>query len=223
VNLEFTPDNGVTWTTLATNLDASTGSYAWTVPASLTTWARVRIRDVDGKTSDVSNGPFSITNDLPPPHVILNEILANEPGSATSGEFIELVNIGGSPADIGGWVILDATSVRHTFPAGTMLGVGKAIAVFSGASGIPPGTPNAVAASTGTLSLNNGGDTVTVRTSTAANAETIDTYSYTSGQAAKDGVSINRSPDASTGSFEFHTTLSSLGASPGTRVDGSAF
>ncbi|MFY0583428.1 hypothetical protein ACN28S_62225 [Cystobacter fuscus] len=65
---------------------------------------------------------------------------------------------------------------------------------------------------------------MTLRTSTAANAETVNAYTYSGTQASKDGVSINRDPDAaSTGSFVFHTALSSLGASPGTRVDGSAF
>ncbi|OJH36333.1 lamin tail domain-containing protein [Cystobacter ferrugineus] len=222
VNLDFTADNGVTWTSIATDLDASTGSHAWKVPDSSTTWARVRIRDVGGKSSDVSTGPFSIIE--PPPRVIFNEILANEPGAATSGEFVELVNTESTSVDISGWVILDATAARHVFPANTVLGAGKAIVVFSGTGGIPPGTPNAVAASTGTLSLNNGGDTVTLLTSTASSAVTVDTYTYSGTQASKDGVSINRDPDAtSTGSFVFHTALSSLGASPGTRVDGSAF
>ncbi|WNG13887.1 lamin tail domain-containing protein [Cystobacter fuscus] len=222
VNLDFTADNGVTWTSIATSLDASTGSHAWKVPDSPTALARVRIRDVDGKSSDVSTGPFSITE--PPPRVIFNEILANEPGSNTNGEFVELVNTESTSVDISGWVIMDATAVRHVFPANTVLGAGKAIAVFSGTSGIPAGTPNAVAASTGTLSLNNGGDTVTLLTSTASNAATVNTYTYSGTQASKDGVSINRDPDAtSTGSFVFHTALSPLGASPGTRVDGSAF
>ncbi len=224
VNLEFTADNGVTWTSIATNLDASTGSHTWTVPDSLTTWARVRIRDVDGKSIDVSTGPFSITEPVRPPPVILNEILANEPGSATSGEFVELVNTGSTPADLSGWVLMDATAVRHVFPANTVLGAGKALVVFAGAKGIPPGTPNAVAASTGTLSLNNDGDTVTLRTSTATDAVTVDAYTYSATEASKDGVSINRDPDATaTGSFVFHTALSPNGASPGTRVDGSAF
>jgi lamin tail-like protein len=219
VNLDFTADNGVTWTSIATNLDASTGRYDWTVPGALTTWARVRIRDVDAKSSDVSTGPFSIT--APPPRVVLNEILANEPGSATSGEFVELVNTESTSVDISGWVLMDATAARHTFPANTVLGAGKALVVFSGSGGIPPGTPNAVAASTGTLSLNNGGDTVTLLTE---KAETVNAYTYSATQASKDGVSINRDPDAtSTGSFVFHTALSTLGASPGTRVDGTAF
>ena len=112
----------------------------------------------------------------------------------------------------------------HTFPTGTTLGAGQSIVVFGSASGIPAGTPNAVASSTGTLSLNNTGDTVTVKTSSAKSATTIDTYTYASSLAGTDGVSMNRSPDASaTGSFVLHTNISSLSSSPGERANGTAF
>ncbi|HYO52164.1 lamin tail domain-containing protein [Archangium sp.] len=52
----------------------------------------------------MSNGTFTITAVITPAKVILNEILANEPGSATDGEFVELVNVGGTAIDISGWV-----------------------------------------------------------------------------------------------------------------------
>ena len=224
VKLEYTFNNGSTWNMIASAVAASTGSYTWTVPNSGTTAARVRATDAFGSTADVSDGTFAITGVATPGKVIINEILANEPGSSTSGEFVELVNVGSAPIDISGWVILDATSVRHTFPAGTVLGGGKAVAVFASAAGIPTGTPNAVGSSTNALGLNNGGDTVTVKTSSAKNAATIDSFTYGSGLASQDGVSMNRSPDASaTGTFVLHGTLSSQGSSPGARVNGVAF
>jgi hypothetical protein len=71
--------------------------------------------------------------------VIINEIGANEPGSDTAGEFVELLNAGGTAANIGGWTLSDGSSVRHTFPAGTTLAAGKAIVVFGASSGIPAG------------------------------------------------------------------------------------
>ena len=37
-----------------------------------------------------------------PAQVIINEIRANEPGSDTAAEFVELVNVGGTAANIGG-------------------------------------------------------------------------------------------------------------------------
>ncbi len=193
--------------------------------ANTTYYYRVTADDAAGNESAFSN-TASVTTlaNSGPAKVIINEILANEPGSTTAGEFVELVNVGGTAIDISGWVIRDASVVVHTFPSGTTLGAGKAIAVFGSASGIPAGTPNAVASSTGSLSLNNGGDTVTVRTSSAKNAATIDSFTYGSSLAAQDGVSMNRNPDASaTGSFVLHTNLSSLSASPGARVTGAAF
>ncbi|WP_309887670.1 lamin tail domain-containing protein [Archangium sp.] len=224
VKLEYTLDNGSTWNMIASAVAASTGSYTWTVPGAPTTAARVRATDAFGSTADVSDGTFAITGVATQGKVIINEILANEPGGSTSGEFVELVNVGSASVDISGWVIRDDASIRHTFPAGTVLGGGRAIAVFASAAGIPTGTPNAVASSTSVLGLNNTGDTVTVKTSSAKNAATIDSFTYGSGLASQDGVSMNRSPDASaTGTFVLHGTLSSQGSSPGTRVSGTAF
>src|SRR5262249_33910443 len=136
-------------------------------------------------------------------------------------EFLELVNVGNAAADLGGWQIFDATSARHTFAGGTTLAAGRAIVVFGGASAIPPGLSNAVAASTGALSLNNSGDTVTVKDATGA---TIDSFTYTSSLAGTDGVSMNRNPDATaTGTFVLHTGISSLSSSPGKRANGQDF
>ncbi|EYF06740.1 lamin tail domain-containing protein [Chondromyces apiculatus] len=153
--------------------------------------------------------------------VFLNEILANEPGSSTSGEFVEIVNGGASSVALGGYTLSDASGLRHTFPAGTTLGAGKALAVFGSAAGIPVGVTNAVAASTGGLSLNNGTDSVIL----ASPAGTVvDTIVYTSALASTDGVSMNRSPDGSaTGTVVLHTTLNAALASPGKRVNGAAF
>jgi endonuclease/exonuclease/phosphatase family metal-dependent hydrolase len=153
--------------------------------------------------------------------VIVNEIGANEPGSGTAGEFIEVVNRGTAAAAIGGFTLSDASSVRHTFPSGTSLAAGQAIVVFAGSAGIPGGTPNAVVASTGTLSLANGGDTVTLKN--ASNA-VVTTFTYRSSLASSDGVSINLSPDGGPSTtFVKHNTLSSLNTSPGRRASGAAW
>jgi len=220
VKLEYSSDNGATWTVIANSVPASSGSYPWTVPGLATSQARVRISDaVDGAPSDTNDAPFTVTAGTPA-KVILNEILANEPGSDTAGEFIELVNVGGTSLDISGWTLSDATSVRHTFASGTVLGAGKALVVYGGALAIPAGVGNAVASSTGTLSLNNSGDTVTLKNGTTS----VDSYAYASALAAVDGVSMNRNPDASaTGTFVLHTSLTTASASPGTHANGSAF
>jgi hypothetical protein len=209
VRLEYTLD-GSFWTTIASSVPASGGSFPWTVPNSSTSVARVRVSDaVVASTTDMSDGPFTIWASGGAPQVFLNEILANEPGSTTSGEFVELVNAGGAPADLGGWTLSDAIGVRHTFASGTTLAAGAALVISGGA------------ASSGALGLNNGGDTVTLK---AAGGAVIDMFTYPSSLSASDGVSMNRSPDGSpSGSFVLHTTLSSSASSPGTRVDGTPF
>jgi hypothetical protein len=218
VKLEYSLD-GTAWTQITASTPAAAGSFTWTVPATASTAAKVRVSDVALAASDVSDAAFTITT-ATPGRVVVNEILANEPGSTVAGEFVELVNVGGTAVSIGGWTISDATGVRHTFAAGTSLPAGKAIVVFGGSAGIPSGLTSAVAASTGALNLANSGDQVIVKNGTT----TIDSFTYSSSLAGTDGVSMNRSPDGSaTGSFVLHTTISSLASSAGKRAGGTAF
>jgi endonuclease/exonuclease/phosphatase family metal-dependent hydrolase len=222
VKLEYTLD-GTTWTVITSSTAASTGSYTWTVPSSATTAARVRVSDAaNSAVSDTSNAAFTITVSTGGTgSVFINEALINEPGSDVNAEFVELVNPAGTAVDLSGWTVSDASGLRHTFASGTTLGAGKAIAVFGGASGIPAGLTNAVAASTGTLSLSNSSETVTVRN---AAGTTVATATFGSALTGTDGVSANRSPDASSsGTFVLHTTLTSSSASPGKRTSGLDF
>ena len=223
VKLEYTL-NGSTWSTLVASTSAAAGSYAWTVPSSASTSARVRISDASNSTlSATSAAAFAITTSTGggTGKVLINEVMVNEPGSDVRGEFVELVNTGSSAVDISGWTMSDDVSVRHTFPSGTSLPAGGVIVVFGGAAGIPAGTPNAVAASSGTLGLSNSGDTVTVR---SAAGTAMDIAVLGSGVSGTDGVSANRNPDLGEGApFVLHTSLSSLTSSPGRRVTGAAF
>ena len=221
VKLEYTLD-GTAWTQITASTPAAPGSYSWTVPSSASTAAKVRVSDATLATlSDASDGAFTITTVVATPaKVIINEILANEPGSNVAGEFVELVNVGGTSIGIGGWTVSDGGGVRHTFAAGTTLGAGKAIVVYGGGGSIPAGLTNAVAASTGALNLANGGDQVIVRNGTT----TINSFTYTSSLAGTDGVSMNRSPDTSaTGGFVLHTAISSLASSGGKRANGTVY
>jgi endonuclease/exonuclease/phosphatase family metal-dependent hydrolase len=198
----------------AYRVDSYISSYGTTTSDHYPILSRYNWSGGGGGTSDGGTGGGAAAQ------VVVNEILANEPGSDTAGEFVELLNHGPTAASIGGWTISDATSTRHTFPAGTQLAAGRAIVVFGDASALPGSLGNAVAASSGALSLANGGDTVTLRDASAA---TKDTFTYGSSLSGTDGVSMNRSPDGSTAGFVLHTNLSSRSSSPGTRVDGSAF
>ncbi|HSU15337.1 lamin tail domain-containing protein [Longimicrobium sp.] len=220
VKIDYTLDGGTTWTAVTSSTSAAAGSFTWTVPATASTNAKVRVTDTGSATSDASNAAFTITASTTPAKVIINEILANEAGSDVNGEFVEIVNVGGTAASIGGWTISDATGVRHTFAAGTSLAAGKAIVVYAAASAIPAGVTNAVGSSTGALSLANGGDSVILKNG----GTTIDSFAYSSSLAGTDGVSMNRSPDASaTGTFVLHTSISSLASSPGKHANGTAF
>jgi endonuclease/exonuclease/phosphatase family metal-dependent hydrolase len=153
--------------------------------------------------------------------VFINEILANEPGSNTVGEFVELVNGGSSAVDLSGWALWDGIAARHAFASGTVLAAGKAIAIFGATSGIPSGTPSAVGSSTGTLSLGNSGDSVSLRD---ASGTLVGSFTYGASLSSVDGASMNRSPDATPGaSFVLHTGLSGLSSSPGKKANGASF
>lgn len=166
----------------------------------------------------------------PAPSIVINEIHAdpasdltgdaNGDGTRSSGddEFVELVNTGAGPLDLAGWTLSDGAGLRHVFPAGTVLAAGQAIVVFGG--GAPTGDFGASlvqTASSGSLSLNNSGDTVTLADTLAAVIATL-TYGSTGG----DNQSLTRSPDL-TGEFVKHSTVDTALFSPGTEVDGGYF
>jgi hypothetical protein len=61
VNLEFSPNNGISWSVIANNLPAQQESYTWTPSDSATAQALIRIIDTDtGLLVDSSNATFSI-------------------------------------------------------------------------------------------------------------------------------------------------------------------
>ncbi len=133
--------------------------------------------------------------------------------SATQDEFLELFNTGADPVSLAGWSLSDSLSQRHLFDAADILEPDQFLVVFGG--GNPTGLTNAETASSGTLSLNNTGDSVFLRDASLA---LIDSYSYSTSTA---GRSMTRFPDG-TGSFVNHSTVSSLPYSPGKTTDGSA-
>jgi endonuclease/exonuclease/phosphatase family metal-dependent hydrolase len=152
------------------------------------------------------------------PLVFLNEVLANEPGSDTAAEFVELLNAGDAAADLGSWSLADNSGTRHVFAPGTSLAPGAALVVFARASGIPAGLDGALAASSGALGFSNGGDTVTLADETGA---TVDSLAY---GATTDGISFNRDPDGTADApWALHTEVGASPSSPGTRADGTPF
>lgn len=170
--------------------------------------------------------------------LIINEYLADPPAGlagdangdgvrdATADEFVEIVNSGPAPVDISLFTISDATQTRFTVPSGKIIPAGEAAVVFGG--GTPTGafgnaTANGLVFAVGGsgLSLNNGGDTITVKDNLGAVVDVV-TYGATEGGAHQ---SITRSPDI-TGPFVEHSTAAGSGGalfSPGTRVSGAPF
>jgi hypothetical protein len=65
VGLSYSIDNGASWTTIITSTNASTGSYAWTVPNTPSTQCLVKVSNADSGTNglpfDDSNANFTIT------------------------------------------------------------------------------------------------------------------------------------------------------------------
>ncbi len=116
----------------------------------------------------------------------------------------------------------DGFSVRHTFPAGSIVDDGCSIVVFGGGS--PTGAFGFSAvqtASTGSLGFNNGGDTVTL------NNGFVDVTTAGYGSEGGDNQSLTRDPDGDgTSALVKHTLATTSGGalfSPGSRADGTQF
>ena len=152
--------------------------------------------------------------------ILVNELLpnpggldANRDGIANSiqDEFVELVNTGFDPVSLAGWTLADAIKVRHVFAADAVLPGCSFFVVFGG--GTPKDFLYVATASTKTLSLNNTGDTVTLKD---ADAALIDSFIYMTSLTAE---SFTQFPDGA-GPFVPHLTVSDLPISPGATVDG---
>jgi hypothetical protein len=162
--------------------------------------------------------------------LVINEVLA-DPASGSNGdangdgtrdfsedEFIEIYNTSASNAvDLSGYAYDDeGVQVRHRFPQGTTVGPGESIVVFGGGAPVASIPGEVQTASTGTLALNNGGDTFRI---VDASGTEILSFTY---DGSVEGQSLTREPDF-TGAFVEH--LAASGGqdrfSPGRTVDGS--
>jgi len=167
--------------------------------------------------------------------IVLNEFLsdaatdrdANNDGviSAVDDEFVELVNVTGSPIDVSGYELWESNlgTARHVFPEGTVLNSFEVITVFGGGS---PDLANGTKVQTALnddagilfgLDLDDAGDQIVLRD---ASGNIIFDIGY-NGIADQ---SMTRSPDL-TGPYVGHD--GAVGAtdifSPGTKIDGTPF
>lgn len=151
-------------------------------------------------------------------NLVISEFLANPP--AGTPEFVELVQLGRHPLDLGGWTLGDGASVRHRFASHTILPGGHAAVIFGGSDPTP--TPVAGAeflrASTGGLSLNNGGDALELRN---AHSNLVERVVYRAGDLATKGSLVRAVlPD---GAFRAHGSLNTQAWSPGEPSEGNAW
>lgn len=169
--------------------------------------------------------------------VVVNEILADAAGADANcdgvqdnadEEFVEIVNIGSIPLQLGGATLSDLVGVQHTFAAGTVVPAGGAIVVFGGGAPVfaggadpwcapLPAGVDVVVASSGDLSANNSGDTYTL---TGPAGALLETASY---GATNPGESVNRDPERDPAApFVDHPAVGGAvnAFSPGTLVDG---
>ena len=181
--------------------------------------------------------------------VLINEFLADPPGSATTDiigdanrdgvrdssddEFIELVNTTTRDIDISGYRILTrgtgADTPRHVFAGGTILRSCSAVVIFGDANGnFDPnnsafGGALVVKASTHGLSLVNSSGVITLEDQNSTIINLV-TYGGSSGLNADNNQSLSRSPDV-TGGFAPHQAASggSRLFSPGTQTSGVPF
>jgi hypothetical protein len=179
---------------------------------------------IKASTQNVSG---TATLNVSAPTVVVNEVLADPPtginGDAnhdgtrdsSQDEFVELVNSTGGGINISEWTVRTHSTtssietVRHTFAANTTLPAGEAMLVFGGGT-FNPGDPlfgcaQVVKASSGGLSLTNGGLTILVRDG-SGNLVTQFSYGGTTGLNGGNAQSLTRSPDI-TGNFVLHTTI----------------
>lgn len=196
-----------------------------------------QVQDQDG-TADLMESDYSFSFDViaaASGGLVINEILADPAGDlsgdangdgsrdSSQDEFVEIVNNSGSAIDISGWSLSDSFGLRHTFPASTIIPDQCAIVVFGGNT--PTGSfggATVQTASTGSLGMNNGGDSVILADD---GATTQAEYSY--GSEGGNNQSLTRDPDI-TGSDPLIQHSGATGAagalfSPGTQIDGTSF
>jgi len=225
------------------------------VPAGVTS-AKVAVVAVDDLWSDgpqevglMATAPgyvpasvsLTVTDNGDPEHpLVINEVFAagngdaNQDGAQSTNqdrfndEFVEIVNRGAVPFDLGGYQIFASSidSVRHIFPAGTELVPGGAIVVFGG--GAPPlgmtagfGTAWIQVASAPSLGLFLVEPAAQLSLQNPAGQE-VAGFVYRDQTNASDSVTL--SPDLA-GDPAQHRSVSETSEpfSPGTRTDGSAY
>jgi hypothetical protein len=220
----------INWSSdLGTFSDATASETTWIAPLE-TSIAEITVVVSDGVSEASVSFVVEVTAEPISYALVINEFLADPSAELSQGdanadgvvgssddEFIEIVNLAGESVDLGGLTLSDAGSVRHEFAVGTLLDAGKSIVVFGGGSISTDLSFQTELASSGSLSLNNSADTITLSNPSGV---AIDVLSY--GAEAGDDMSLSRNPDL-TGDFVGHREINEYYHSAGLRIDRSEF
>ncbi len=211
----------------------------------LTRGLRAGVATIRAASGDVDATSRLRVHDL---SLVINEALADPPDGAdgdanrdgtrnsSQDEFVEIVNAAAADIDLGGYTLATrapggAQTTRHIFAAGSVLAPGTSAVVFGGAtqSTLNPRDPAfggafVTTASTGGLSLVNGGATITLFDPSGAFVEEL-SYGDSGGPEGDRNQSLTRAPDVA-GDFAPHLTAAPApprAYSPGTKLDGMPF
>lgn len=152
--------------------------------------------------------------------VVINEVLADPPAglsgdangdglrSSNEDEFVELLNTGNYPIDLGGWQVFDAGASlnnRFSFPEGASIEPSERIVIFGG--GHPQGLSGQVFTDDGKIGggLRNSGDKVFLFNPVTGDTIAKMTYGVDGGR----NQSLVRSPEG-TGNWQQHAEVSLL-------------
>jgi len=162
-------------------------------------------RRVDGRSWHQSAAPDQFS---------INEFLPDPEGDDLGAEYVELVNAGSAPLDIGGYTICEDSQVCHTFGEQVLL-PDEAVVLYG--RGDHSHVPGALLSDAGRLSLNNSGDRLIITEPSGTIHEEVSWSTSTR------GTSWNRAIDADPGTgwvHHPHADHATGTLSPGTRASG---
>jgi hypothetical protein len=130
-----------------------TGPLAVTAPFTL----KARIRNVNGEWSPLTEADFAPST---LPRVVISEINYNPDGSDDATEFVELLNVGATPALLNGAHF--TSGIEYTFGDVT-LAPGQTVVLVRDSAAFTAAYPNVTIGGVFGDSLDNGGETLTLR------------------------------------------------------------
>ena len=149
------------YTTNGTDPRAANGTPQGTLyagPVNISTSALIKARTftVSSRWSGLNFGTFIAGTPASAANLVVSEIHYNPPGSADTGEFIEVMNIAAQTIDLTG-ARFDS-GIQFAFPSGTTLAPGERAIIAANAADFPAPGPRVLGAYGPGSALDNGGE-----------------------------------------------------------------